>query len=92
MEQLLHEIVHSEIRFGYLNMRTTDGTAKFFESLPERFDVDLRGEMLFYRRIGANKLWLGYSQTRKFRPGEIIRLSKKKDVVTIEKYPNFKKV
>lgn len=87
MEQLLHEIVHSEIRFGYLNMRTTDGTSRFFETLPERFDVDLRGEMLFYRKITANKLWLGYSQTQKFRPGEIIKLTKKKDVVTIQPYP-----
>lgn len=84
MNQLLHEIVHSEIRFGYLNMRTTDGTSKFFESLPERFDLDLRGEMLFDRRVGANKLWLGYSQTRKFRPGEIIKLSKKKNTVIIQ--------
>lgn len=90
MDQLLHEITHSEISFGILIMRTTDGTAKFFESLPERFDVNLRGEMLFYRRVGANKLWLGYTQTKKFRPGEIIKLTKKKDVVTIEKHQNLK--
>lgn len=85
MNQLLHEIVHSEIKFGYLNVRTTDGTSNFFESLPDSFDVDLRGEMLFDRKIRANKIWLGYSQTRKFRPGEIIRLSKNKDTVVIEK-------
>lgn len=84
MNQLLHEIVHSEIRFGYLNMRTTDGTSKFFESLPERFDLDLRGEMLFYRRVGANKLWLGYTQTRKFRPGEVIQIFKENDHVIIQ--------
>lgn len=84
MNQLLHEIVHSEIRFGYLNMRTTDGTSKFFESLPERFDLDLRGEMLFDRRVGANKLWLGYTQTRKFRPGEVIQIFKENDHVIIQ--------
>jgi hypothetical protein len=86
MNQFLHEIVHSEIRFGYIYIRITDGTLDFFESLSERFDVDLRGEMLYNRTISANKLWLGYSQTCKFRPGEIIKLTKKKDVVTIKKY------
>lgn len=65
-------------------MRTTDGTSKFFESLPERFDLDLRGEMLFYRRVGANKLWLGYTQTRKFRPGEVIQIFKENDHVIIQ--------
>lgn len=65
-------------------MRTTDGTSKFFESLPERFDLDLRGEMLFDRRVGANKLWLGYTQTRKFRPGEVIQIFKENDHVIIQ--------
>jgi hypothetical protein len=86
MEKLLHEIVHSEISFGYIYVRSTDGTGRFFESLPDSFDVDLRGEMLFNRKIRANKIWLGYTQTRKFRPGEIIRLTKKKNIVTIQKY------
>ena len=84
MTKLLHEIVHSEITFGILIMRNGDGTRGFFSELPERFDLDLRGEMLFDRRVGANKLWLGYTQTRKFRPGEVIQIFKENDHVMIK--------
>jgi len=83
MEQLLHEVSHSEIKYGIILLRKTDGTKRFFSNLPERFTINLRGIDLLERHLMPKSIWIGFQDMRKFRPGEVLRLTKKDGVVNI---------
>ena len=71
---LLHEIVHSEISYGMISLRKTDGTKSFFSFLPESFTVNIRGKLLYERTHNEKKVWMGVEIMRKLRPGEIIKI------------------
>jgi len=80
--QLAHKISHFEIKYGILSLRERDGTKKFFEGLPTRFVINLRGEKFYERKLLPKTIWIG-SGMKKFRPYEIIILSKDDSSVTI---------
>jgi len=83
-KKLSHEMVWSEIKYGMIALRKTDGTLDFFSNLPDSFTINLRGENLFYRTHNTKKVWLGVQMTRKFRPGEKITIYLKGDTVYID--------
>lgn len=84
METLLHQISHSEIKYGIIQLRKTDGTKNFFKDLPERFDISLRGELVRQRTLMPKTIWMGFEIMKKFRPYEVIKLVKKGDIIHIE--------
>lgn len=84
MEIVSHKIVKSEIRYGILNIRSTDGTKLLFENLPERFSIDLRGHVIPNRKIIANKIWLGLKQMEKFQPNEVVSILRKENIIYME--------
>ena len=84
MKSILHRITRAEIDYGIIYMRVSDGTYSFFERLPKRFTVDMRGIQLFDRQISAMKVWLGKNKMRKFRVNEIIKFSQKGKIVYME--------
>ena len=84
METVSHKLVKSEIGYGVLNMRTGDGTQFLFDNLPERFSINLRGRIIPNRKIKARKVWIGYLPMENFQPNEIIKLSKKENIIYIE--------
>jgi hypothetical protein len=81
---LLHEIVHSEITYGMIALRKTDGSLRFFSELPETFTINFRGNMLYERTHHVKKVWLGKEITRKIRPGEILKIYRKGKIVYID--------
>lgn len=84
MDKITHKISKSEIDFGIISLRVRDGTRDFFKDLPERFTVYVKGEKITKRRISAKKLWLGFSQMKKFNTDDISRISKKNNDIIIE--------
>jgi len=83
MEKLSHQVSHSEIRYGIILLRKTDGTKRFFSNLPERFTIKLRGNDLLERHLMPKSIWIGFQDMRKFRPGEVLKLTKENGVVYI---------
>ena len=64
MESILHIVTKSEINYGILSIRVSDGTKKLLDGLPERFTVDSRGTKIQNRKITTKKVWLGYSEMK----------------------------
>ncbi len=83
MDSISHNITKSEINYGIISMRHTDGTYTFFQTLPERFTVNLRGKELLNRKVISNKLWIGYTKMRQFEVNETIQISKNGTIVSI---------
>ncbi len=83
MDSISHNITKSEINYGIISMRHTDGTYTFFQTLPERFTVNLRGKELLNRKVISNKLWIGYTKKRQFEVNETIQISKNGTIVSI---------
>ena len=81
---ITHSISKSEIDYGILSMRHGDGTYEFFQSLPERFTVSIRGKQLFNRKLTVNKDWIGYTKMRQFEIDEAITISKKGTTIYIK--------
>ena len=65
-------------------MRHGDGTYEFFQTLPERFTVSIRGKQLFNRKLTTNKVWIGYTKMRQFETDEKIAITKKGSIVYIK--------
>lgn len=84
METVSHKIVKSEIKYGILNMRMTDGTKSLFENLPERFSINLRGHIIPNRKIKARRVWVGFTQMKNFQPNETVKLSKQENIIYVE--------
>ncbi len=83
MDSITNNITKSEINYGIISMRHTDGTYTFFQTLPERFTVNLRGKELLNRKVISNKLWIGYTKMRQFEVNETIQISKNGTIVSI---------
>jgi len=81
MDQISHRITKAEIEYGIINMRVSDGTTSFFESLPKRFTIDMRGEQMLHRQLSAKKVWLGKPQMKQFKINEIVKFSKKGKII-----------
>ncbi len=79
-----HKIVKSEIKYGILNVRSTDGTKLLFENLPERFSINLRGHVIENRKIKARKIWIGFKLMENFQPNETVKLIRKENIIYIE--------
>ena len=84
MEIVSHKIVKSEIGYGILNMRITDGTQPLFENLPERFSINLRGRVIPNRKINARKVWIGFKQMGNFQTNETVKMWKEENIIYIE--------
>lgn len=84
MKIISHKITKAEIDYGIINMRDKDGTLTFFQNLPVRFTISLRGNRLFKRKLSANKVWIGYAKMRQFNVDAIIKISKKGTAVHIK--------
>ena len=81
---ITHSISKSEIDYGILSMRHGDGTHEFFQTLPERFTVSIRGKQLFNRKLTTNKVWIGYTKMRQFEADEKVTITKKGSIVYIK--------
>ena len=81
---ITHSISKSEIDYGILSMRHGDGTYEFFQALPERFTVSIRGKQLFDRKLSGTKIWIGYTKMRQFQVDEKVTISKKGSIVYIK--------
>lgn len=79
-----HRINKSEIDYGILSLRTTDGTKKIFESLPEKFTVVVRGKKIENRKLLSNKIWMGWSIMEEFKLNEAVTISRKENIVSID--------
>jgi len=81
MERIKHKITYSETRYGVLSV--SPKVRYFYEDLPERFEMEVKGEVLHSRYLGTKKIWMGYIIMRQFNEGEIITLTKKDSRVII---------
>lgn len=84
MERIRHQITHSEIKFGIIAIRKTDGTSKFFSECPERFTVILKKNKLYARYASSKAIWMGYEAMRKLNPNDVVTIYRKGDTVIIE--------
>ena len=91
MWKVQHKISASEIKFGILSLRHSDGTKKVFEELPDRFTMIIRNKMLLERQIAANRsVWIGSGIMKTFEIGEIITVLRYEDGIVIEPTKNEK--
>lgn len=84
MEKILHQITHTEIRYGILTLRKTDGTLEFFSKLPETFTIILKKNKLYERTASQKQVWMGIGAMRVLNPNDIVRIYKKGKTVIIE--------
>jgi hypothetical protein len=83
-DTIIHLITKSEIDYGILSMRHGDETYDFFQTLPKKFTVSIRGKQLFDRKISGTKVWIGYTIMRQFQVDEKVTISKKGSIVYIK--------
>ena len=81
---VIHAISKSEIDYGILSMRHGDGTYTFFQTLPERFTISIRGKRILNRKLTTNKVWIGYTKMRQFQIDEKVTISRKGSIVYIK--------
>ncbi len=92
MWKVQHKISASEIKFGTLSLRHSDGTNKVFKELPDRFTMIIRNKMLLERQIAPNhrSVWIGSGIMKMFEIGEIITVLRYEDGIVIEQSKNEK--
>ena len=84
MEKILHQITHTEIRYGMIALRKTDGTAEFFSKLPSTLTVILKKKKLYERHVGEKKIWMGVEAMRRLNPYDVVSISKKGRTIIME--------
>jgi hypothetical protein len=85
MSKVKHEISKSEIKYGRLSVRESDGTKKIFEGLPDRFTVRLKNKILLERQISKNRsVWIGSRIMRRFKVGEMVSMLRHENEITIK--------
>ena len=84
IEKIQHKISQSEVKFGIISLRTSDGTKQVFSDLPSRFTVRLRQEILLERKIARSTIWIGFTKMKIFEPGETVNMMKYGDEIIIE--------
>ena len=85
MWKVKHKISKSEIKFGVLSIRHSDGTKEIFDDLPERFKMRFKNEILLERQIAKNRsVWIGATNMKIFKEGDNVNILRFGDEITIE--------
>lgn len=80
--QVMHHLSNTEIKVGILRLK--GGTSEFFSQFNDSFDMVIRGTKLYERSVGNKQIWIGRTIMKKFNPNDVLKISKKGNVVIIE--------
>jgi len=84
LDKIRHKITHTEIRYGILTLRKTDGSYQFFTRLPRTFTIIFKNSTLYERTASEKQVWMGIEVMRRLNAYDIVLIYKKGNIIHIE--------